>query len=198
MHLKRTLGVVIIFLCAVGCSSMPAEPSPITVPSENIPFPAQTAPTPKDVSNYYVDDLDDDTEDQDAVDALYWYLYGNLAPKDYTAIALYKGQVALKAMEKAPVDALLQDYNGPWAPIYFCQTSFSRVDLMQAKNAIETLYQVHPGRQLRRLNIYEGESKVQVEVVSIDDELIEFVENYPIQDIFEVSKFVPEEDLNPD
>ena len=60
-------------------------------------------------------------------------------------IVLYRGQVDLNAMEKAPIDVLLRDYDGPWAPIYFRQTSFSRVDLMQAKNAIKTLYQGRPG-----------------------------------------------------
>ncbi len=71
---------------------------------------------------------------------------------------------------------------------------------MQAKAAIKALYQGRPGvPQLMRLDIYEGgEPKVLAEVVEIDDELTAFVENYPIQDIFEISRFVPEEDINPD
>ena len=193
MQLKRTLAAGIILLCAVGCSCTPVEPFSVSAPPENVSIPAQSIPAPKDVSDYYTEDIDY------RIDALYWYLYSNLAPKDYTSIALYKGQVGLDAMEKTPINALLQDYDGPWAPIYFGQTSFSRVDLMQAKAAIETLYEGSQGTQLRRLYVYEGgEPKVLVEVVEIDDELNAFVESYPIQDIFEISKFVPEEDINPD
>ena len=183
------------FLFLTACAA-PAPPPSQSPPPESTP--PQTEPAPKQVPNYYVEDLDDDIEDQSAVDALYWYLYGNLAPKDYTRIVLYKGLVSLDAMEKAPIDALLQDYDGPWAPIYFSQASFSRVDLMQAEAAIKTFFQEHPGSQLKRLNVFENGTMVYVEVVEITDELIAFVESYPIQGIFEISKFVPEEDFNPD
>ncbi len=201
MQLKRILAAGAVLLCVAGCSRVPAGPSSVTAPAENVSTPAsESAPAPKDVSNFYTDDIDYETDDQAAVEALYWYLYSNLAPKDYTSIVLYRGQVDLKAMEKAPIDTLLRDYDGPWAPIYFRQTTFSRVDLMQAKAAIKALYQGRPGGpQLMRLDIYEGgEPKVLAEVVEIDDELTAFVENYPIQDIFEISRFVPEEDINPD
>lgn len=200
MQLKRTLTTGIILLCVVGCSRMPIEPSSVPVSPEGVYIPAQSVPSPKDVSNYYTEDINYSIDDQEAVEALYWYLYRNLAPKDYTKIALYKGQITLDAMEKTPIDTLLLDYDGPWAPIFFRQASFSLVDLMQAKAAIEALYQGRSGvPQLMQLYINKsGEPKVHVEVVEIDDELIAFVENYPIQDIFEISKFIPEEDLNPD
>lgn len=87
MQLKRILAAGAVLLCVAGCSRVPAGPSSVTAPAENVSTPAsESAPAPKDVSNFYTDDIDYETDDQAAVEALYWYLYSNLAPKDYTYI----------------------------------------------------------------------------------------------------------------
>ena len=76
-------------LLAAALALLAACGAPTPPPESQTPPPApasESAPAPKDVSNFYTDDIDYETDDQAAVEALYWYLYSNLAPKDYTSI----------------------------------------------------------------------------------------------------------------
>lgn len=208
MQLKRILAAGAVLLCVAGCSRVPAGPSSVTAPAENVSTPAsESAPAPKDVSNHYVEDASDGISDQEAVNALCIYLWGNLRPKDYCYIGVESGgkdpstgeriwAVEVYAPDKAPFDTLLQDYDGPWAPVHFNQSPRTFLDLAQAQTDMQVFLEQHPEIEVTLFSLAQNDQVIFLEVAEMTDELTAFVENYPVKDIFKIHK--PPFDVNPD
>lgn len=211
MKFKRALALGMVLLCAAGCGRVAAGPSSTAVSSESSAAPVESDPEPKEVPNYYVEDTMDGIQDKEPVERLCWYLLGNLTIKEYCRIEVQKDwsispertpnyyTVEILAADKAPIDALLQNYDGPWAPIYFEEVPYSLLDLKRADADLKTFLEEHPEIEVMSYSSdFDKFLSVEAEVVELTDELTSFVENYPIQDIYCIMKYVPEEDWNPD
>lgn len=169
-------------------------------------------PEPVELPNYYIESSTDGILDEEAAQTLCKYLWSSLAPKDYCGIDVLADianrdpetgemtwcyAVEVFAQDKAPIDKLLQDYHGPWAPVYFVPAAFSRVDLVQAEVDMNDFLDEHPDIRVAAVNRADGDMVVYVETIEPSDELTAFVEEYPVQGVYNVFEYFTT-DLNPD
>lgn len=209
-HLCALLATVLLLFtaCTAPAPSQPESASPPpSAPPESAATPDE--PAPKEIPNYYVEEVEDGIKDLSAVESLYWYLWGNLTPKDYryigtfTAVELSPERtecycVEICASDKSYIDSLLKDYDGPWAPLVFHHTPVSLFDHAYAEIEMKRFLEAHPEIEVK--DIVEGDYNDMWWLYAVEpyDELQAFIDNYPIQGVFGVSRFVPEEEWNPD
>ena len=201
-----------ILLVFASCSPASKGPDVSTPPTESVSSSQPESNTEavtdvKDISNYYIEEGMSGISDQEAVKALCLYLWGNLKPKDYCFINVASGGkdpstgertylVEVYASDKAPVDTLLQDYDGPWAPVNFNQISHSFLDVAQAQVDMRVFLEKHSEIEVTHFSRSEDNLVVFLEVVEITDELANFAENYSVKDVYKI--YEPQLGLNPD
>lgn len=167
-------------------------------------------PEPVEVSHYYIEDPErEGIEDREAAKDLCWYLRGNLSPKDYSSVhdtleVKYGDEthenhvyyVDVYGPSKEPIDALLQEYDGPYAPICFHPLERTLLDLWRAEDDWEDFW-IHHEVDLRGFYTNDWEFMCHsITVTEITEELTAFVENYPVKDIFHIEQYLGEP--NPD
>lgn len=185
---------LLAMLLAVFLLTACAAPAP---ESESTPLPepesvSEPEPEPKDVSHYFVEGDADGIEDQEAAENLYWYLKGNLTPKEYCYIHLSDRAkdpfssddtrlyfLYLQGMDRAPVEALLRDYDGPWAPIWYEETDRTLYDLMQAEEYVKPFLSRQMDFDVAVAVIQEG--FVYVIVDEVTPELTAYLADFPIR-----------------
>lgn len=205
MKIKLIALLTVLLLLLTACAA-PAPESESAPPPENL-----SDPEPIDVSHYYIEDPErEGIEDREAMEDLYWYLWGNLSPKDYSSIHTWWEwkddahedhvySVLFNGPDKAPIDALLRDYDGPYAPVWFNENPRTLFDLKRAEEDIRVFFEEHPETEMVDIDSREWEIMCNmVTVMEITDELTAFVENYPVKDIYEIMEYIPEEMINPD
>lgn len=209
MKIRLAALLTALLLLLAACAA-PAPESEITPPdpesvsrpeSESTPPPPgsvpELEPEAKDVSHYYVEGDQEGAEDEEAVKALYWYLWNNLRPSEYTWIRIdgsfYDPEkvqqywVTLTAPDKAPVDALLQNYDGLWAAIHFEQNDITLYDQERADDDLRVFLDEHPEIRLDG-EIGNAVGKLVLYVEEMNDDLTAFIENYPVKGVYQIIK----------
>lgn len=134
------------------------------------------------------------------VDALCDYLEKNLTEEQYSAISYQRGKhdltVRVIVPDTAPVEALLAGYPGRMVPIEYWVVPYSKAQLVRAQADINAFLEQHPD-----IAHYPVGRFVNVVPVSLKQQsplLDEFVENYPVKGIFQVSVYPDGLPENPD
>ena len=208
MKTKLLAALLALLLLLTACAA--SAPDGDGAPPESGSDPD---PEPVDVSHYYIEDPErEGVEDREAAKDLCLYLRGNLLPKDYSSVhhtleVKYGDEthenhvyyVDVYGPSKEPIDALLREYDGPYAPIWFHPMERTLFDLWRAEDDWEDFLRGHWEVGSRGLHTNDWEFICHTIVVeNITDELTAFVENYPVKDIFWVEEYVPWEMENPD
>lgn len=207
--MKAMLSALLAVLLLLTACAAPAPESESASP----PLESASDPEPVDVSHYYIQDpAKEGIEDKAAAEALCWYLRGNLSPKDYSSVhdtleVKYGDEthenhvyyVDVYGPSRDPFDAMLRDYDGPFAPIAFHPLERTLLDLWRAEDDWDDflLHHMDVGPRGFFTNDWDH-MRHSITVEEITDELTAFVENYPVKDIYEIVEYVPWEMLNPD
>lgn len=191
----KLLAMLLALLLLTACAA-PAPESESTPPSSE--SASDPEPEVMDVSHYYVEGDQEGAEDEEAVKALYWYLWNNLRPSEYTWIRIdgsfydpekvQQHWVTLTAPDKAPVDALLQDYDGPWAAIHFEQNDITLYDQERAYDDLQVFLDEHPEIRLDGGEIAKSVGRLVLSAEEISDDLTAFAENYPVKGVYLIIK----------
>lgn len=209
MKIRLIALLAALLLLLAACAAPAPESKSAPVPSESA---ADPEPEVEDVSHYYIEDPEKEgIEDKEAAKALCWYLRGNLSPKDYSSVhdtleVKYGDEthenhvyyVDVYGPSKAPIDAMLRDYDGPYAPIYFHQLERTLLDLWRAEDDWEDFW-IHHTEEIGFRGFYTNDWEFMCHSITVEevtDELTAFVENYPVKDIFEIDQYRGEP--NPD
>lgn len=186
-------------VCALPLENASA-PESQSAPSESAPDPEPTG-----VSRWYIEDTSlDGIEDEGPVEALSKYLLENLTPKEYGIVdpygdidsSLWPGEtkwihsVRVVAPDRAPIDALLENYEGPYAPVWFYQNERTLSDLTQAEKDVKSFLAKHPEIKVMGMG-GSWPQMVFIEVEELSDELTAFAEDYPVKDIYDIVKYSP-------
>lgn len=188
-------------VCALPLENASA-PESQSAPSESAPDPD---PEPTGISRWYIEDTSlDGIEDEGPVEALSKYLLENLTPKEYGIVdpygdidsSLWPGEtkwihsVRVVAPDRAPIDALLENYEGPYAPVWFYQNERTLSDLTQAEKDVKSFLAKHPEIKVMGMG-GSWPQMVFIEVEELSDELTAFAEDYPVKDIYDIVKYSP-------
>lgn len=206
--MKTKLLALLAALLLLAACAAPAPESSSAPPPESA-----SDPEPVDVSHYYIEDPSrEGVEDREAAKELCWYLRGNLSPKDYSSahdmLEVKYGDethenhvyyVDVYGPSRDPIDAMLREYDGTYAPVWFHPLERTLLDLWRAEDDWEDFLLHHMEVGPRGVHTNDWEFMCHTIIVEeITDELTTFVENYPVKDIFEIEEYVPWEMMNPD
>lgn len=192
-----------LFLALAACST-PPETSTAPPPSESSSVPSSSVSSAPE-KDYFITEAEQGILDRKAVEELYRYLWGNLTPKQYCQILAdstnYRYRVLLIAPDKGVVEALLEDYTGPWAPVLYRHIPYTLADMVQAEADMWDFIKSHPGTP--DVDIVVGEEWVEVTDQSNDPNadysgLRSFAENYPFPDIYLILDYDDTHPTNPD
>lgn len=203
--MKSSLLALCLILLLVACSTPPLETSIAPPPQESssVPSPSSVLSTPE--KDYFITEEELGILDSKPVEELYRYLWGNLTPKQYCQILAdstnYRYRVLLIAPDKGVVEALLEDYTGPWAPVLYRHIPYTLADMVQAEADMWDFIKSHPGTP--DVDIVVGEEWVEVTDQSNDPNadysgLRSFAENYPFPDIYLILDYDDTHPTNPD
>lgn len=217
MKIKLIALLTALLLLLTACAAPAPESDSMPPPSEGVSDPESDSSPPspesvsdpepevKDVSHYYIEETSlDGIEDEEPVETLCQYLLENLTPKEYGVIDTYAEikspydpenievlrSVRVIAPNKAPIDEVLQQYDGPYAPIFFYQNKNTLSNMTQARKDVQAFLAEHPEIEVTAF----GEAWPQLVAVWVEefsDELTSFVENYPIKGIYKIIKDSP-------
>ena len=140
----------------------------------------------------------------DTADALRDYLLENLTEEQYSVISCQRDaiggypylMVQIVVPDKAPIEPLLAAYTGEPVPVEIQMVPFSWAQLKKAEADINAFLRENPEIKVYRTSPFYNE--VPVQVPEDNQKLRDFIEAYPVKDIFRVSVYPDGPPLNPD
>lgn len=207
--------LALLALSACGAGEQPADPGPesgpppVSEPASSKSAPSETSsPEPEESSapeGEPSEEIPNDAPDPGAglveeygrealrlrVEAMESYLEENLDPGDYSEIWGFYGPdgcgIEIPTPSPDVVKAVVERYTGETVPVEYLPAAFSKKQLEQSREDLKKFLEEHPeieGADWRsQLALFSGWI---INLKEKNDKVTEFVNTYPIQDIYEV------------